>query len=153
MIKLFDQDNVIYLELRSTPRATDSMTKLKYIEVICETISNVWGEESDIVVKYLPSIDRAQSAQANEETLDAVLELIKSPDYRDFIVGIDFSGNPSVGNFADFKPLLQRARHSGLKLAIHCAEIAGRAEESKEMLESGLVDRIGHGTFLDGELI
>jgi len=36
-IKEFHEDNVIYLELRSTPRAVqDSMTKVEYLEAIIE---------------------------------------------------------------------------------------------------------------------
>lgn len=35
VIKEFHDDNVVYLELRSTPRAVkDSMTKLEYLEAI-----------------------------------------------------------------------------------------------------------------------
>lgn len=142
-----DKDNTIYLELRSTPRATAFMTKMEYIAVICDTINE---SVSDIQVHYLPSIDRAKSVEENEDTLECVLKTL--PRYDGIIVGLDLSGNPAMGSFTALAPLLARAKEKGLKLAIHCAEIAGRVEETKEMLESGLVDRIGHGTFLDGEL-
>jgi adenosine deaminase len=38
VIDEFSRENVIYLELRSTPRETKSMTKEEYLEAICEEI-------------------------------------------------------------------------------------------------------------------
>lgn len=128
------------------------MTKLEYIVVIVDAIVDMMEETPEIVVKYLPSIDRAKSVEANEETLDLVLQTLKAiPLYKEHIVGLYLSGNPTTGSFTALKPVLQRARENGLRLTIHCAEVAGRVEETKEMLESGLMDRIGHGTFLDGK--
>lgn len=65
----------------------------------------------------------------------------------------DLSGNPVMGDFNSLKPILIRARESGLKLTIHCAEVAGRTEEIKDILEFNGVDRIGHGTYLDGNYL
>lgn len=38
VIDEFSKENVIYLELRSTPRDTKSMSKEEYLEAICEEI-------------------------------------------------------------------------------------------------------------------
>jgi adenosine deaminase len=38
VIDEFAKENVVYLELRSTPRATETMTKKDYLEAICEQI-------------------------------------------------------------------------------------------------------------------
>lgn len=151
MIEEFSNENTIYLELRSTPRATQFMTKDEYVTVILDTIIEMRDGFPGILVKYLPSIDRAKSVESNQETLDCILRYLNSDEYTDCIVGLDFSGDPSKGEFPDFIPMLKEARANGLKLSIHCAEIEGRAKETKEILNSGLVDRIGHGTFLDGE--
>lgn len=62
----------------------------------------------------------------------------------------DLSGNPIAGDFGSLKPLLTKAKENGLKLTIHCAEVSGRAEETREILDFDAVRRIGHGTFLDG---
>lgn len=123
------------------------MSKLEYISTICKTIYECSEERPQILVKYLPSIDRAQSVAENQETIDIVIKLLE--DYSSVIVGLDLSGNPSSGNFNTLKPLLSQARHEGLKLSIHCAEITDRVDETREVLVFG-VDRIGHGTFLDG---
>lgn len=148
----FASQNTIYLELRSTPRANLSMSRVDYISTILEAIIEMANEKS-IVVRYLPSIDRAQTVEANEKTLKSVLEVMENKIYSQLIVGLDFSGNPAVGSFKSFIPLLEQARGCGLRLAIHCAEIPGQSEETKTMLESGLMDRIGHGTFLNGNFL
>lgn len=124
------------------------MTKQEYIKVICEAILVMGEAKPGCVVKYLPSIDRAKALAENEETIGAVLSVMD--DYSTTIVGLDLSGNPSVGTWNEVKPILQKAKDAGLKLSIHCAEIADRVEETKAILESGLADRIGHGTFMDG---
>lgn len=147
VIEEFADENAIYLELRSTPRKNEFMSKLEYVSTICETIYECSEKRPEIMVKYLPSIDRAQSVAENQETLDIIIQLLE--DYSSVIVGLDLNGNPSLGNFNDLKPILSQARREGLRLAVHCSEIAGRVEETREVLEFG-VDRIGHGTFLDG---
>jgi adenosine deaminase len=38
VIDEFSRENVVYLELRSTPRSTDSMTKSDYLNAIIEQI-------------------------------------------------------------------------------------------------------------------
>lgn len=58
-----------------------------------------------------------------------------------------------MGEFRSFKSLLTRAKECGLKLTIHCAEVHGYVNDTKEILEYEGVDRIGHGTFLDGKWI
>lgn len=44
--------------------------------------------------------------------------------HPDVVVGVDLSGNPSCGNVTDdILPLFSEARASGLKIALHCAEV------------------------------
>lgn len=150
VIKDFFEDNVIYLELRTTPRCTESLTKKNYLQTVIEGIRQASEYYPTIIVKLLPSIDRSQGLAAAEETLALVLEnLEEDDDSKDIIKGIDFSGNPKCGSFADYKEVLTKARNAGLKLALHCGEVAN-PEEIKEMLEFGM-DRCGHGTFITGD--
>lgn len=93
----------------------------------------------------MPSINRSEPLEVAEETVALSLELSKNDP--DIIVGIDFSGNPSLGQFSDFIPVLDKARKNGLKLAMHCAEINNQTE-IREMLKFGM-SRCGHGTFLN----
>lgn len=139
----FAKDNVMYLELRTTPKSNENMTRREYLQTVMDSIKNA-SKKYPIVVKLLPSINRAEPVEMAEETIDVTLNLHQNND--DIIVGIDFSGNPNCGKFRDFKPLLEKARNSGLKLAIHCAEI-DNPPEIREMIMFGM-SRCGHGTFL-----
>lgn len=38
VIHEFSEENIVYLEIRSTPRQTETMTKMKYLETVIETI-------------------------------------------------------------------------------------------------------------------
>lgn len=68
--------------------------------------------------------------------------------HPDIVKGVDLSGDPNYGTFADFKDTLNAVRKSGLGLALHCGEIDNQMEIS-EMLEFGM-NRLGHGTFITG---
>lgn len=86
VIEEFAEENTIYLELRSTPRKTSNMSKSEYIAVICETILETGTDIPGIIVKYIPSIDRAQSVTANMESLDEILKAKEM--YPNVIVGL-----------------------------------------------------------------
>lgn len=90
-----------YLELRTTPRDASStrMTKSSYIESVLKAISDARSAvENDITVKLLLSIDRAMK---NVDDAQEVLKLIKmySAHSDPTVVGVDFSGNPTVSSF------------------------------------------------------
>lgn len=145
VIKEFSEDNVIYLELRSTPRATKDMTKMEYMTTVVETMIECQNLYPIIIVKYLPSINRSHPIPVLEENMNLFLEL--KDKYPNIVLGVDMSGDPdpTKNKFSSLKHLFEKARNSGLKLALHCGEIE-KEEENYEMLEFGM-DRIGHGTF------
>jgi len=64
----------------------------------------------------------------------------------DIVVGLDVSGNMMTSKIDDFFPLLSKVRNSGLKLAIHTAEVHNDVET--EAILRFKPDRIGHGTFI-----
>lgn len=104
-----------------------------------------------IVVKFIPSINISHGVDVAERNFKLFSELRQR--HPDIVKGIDLSGDPTRGKFADFKKILQQARAEGFRLAIHCAEVEND-EETREMLEFMTPDdRIGHGTFIDGKLI
>ena len=39
------------------------------------------------------------------------------------IVGVDFSGNPSITDVTPFMPALRRAKDAGFKLSLHISEV------------------------------
>lgn len=61
--------------------------------------------------------------------------------------GVDLSGNPFTQLDSEYYNILQYARDSGLKLALHVGEVDGLALESERLLQIP-PGRIGHGTYL-----
>ncbi|XP_022716078.1 adenosine deaminase-like protein isoform X2 [Durio zibethinus] len=138
VIEDFASENVVYLELRTTPKRNDSigMSKRSYMEAVMEGLKAVSSVDVDyaptglktntfngttrkkIYVRFLLSIDRRESTEAAMETVKLALEM------RDLgVIGIDLSGNPIVGNWATFLPALKYAREQGLYLTLHCGEV------------------------------
>uniref|UniRef100_H3C284 N6-Methyl-AMP deaminase n=1 Tax=Tetraodon nigroviridis TaxID=99883 RepID=H3C284_TETNG len=147
VITEFAADGVKYLELRSTPREekTTGLTKKRYIETVLNAIQQCKNEELDIDVRFLVAIDRRNGAEVAMETVKLAEEFMLSSD--GLVVGLDLSGDPTVGHGRDLLPALRRAKNSGLKLSLHLSEVPSQLEETDLLLELP-PDRIGHGTFL-----
>ncbi|KAF5297888.1 hypothetical protein FQA39_LY11873 [Lamprigera yunnana] len=139
VIEEFYKDNVVYLELRTTPRVEENMSKREYVETIIKAIS----DQSFITVKLLLSINRSHALEEIQETMGLILEMYNI--YPHIIKGVDFSGNPNLGTFPE--QLFIKAREAGLKITLHCAEVVNN-EEVYQMLKFK-PDRIGHGTFIN----
>ncbi|XP_045608180.1 adenosine deaminase-like protein isoform X1 [Procambarus clarkii] len=147
VIQEFVSDNVKYLELRTTPKSIPGkMSKKDYIDAVLETMLQEM-KTSRIIVRLLLSIDRSRGVDDAWDTLQLAKEYISCEMYKFLICGIDVSGNPKSGNLSHYIPVLEEAKKCGLKLTIHLAEIPNEAE-TLAVLKSGLVDRIGHGTFI-----
>ncbi|XP_008820558.1 adenosine deaminase-like protein isoform X1 [Nannospalax galili] len=148
VIKEFAEDGVKYLELRSTPRGENStgMTKKAYVESILEGIKQCKQENLDIDVRYLMAIDRRGGPTVAKETVKLAKEFFLSTE--DTVLGLDLSGDPTLGQAKDFLEPLLDAKKAGLKLALHLAEIPNKKKETQMLLDL-LPDRIGHGTFLN----
>ncbi|XP_049865026.1 adenosine deaminase-like protein [Pectinophora gossypiella] len=140
-LKEFQDDGCCYIELRSTPRDTQYMSKRQYIDTLVKSIRTS-PQHLTIITRLIISICRHSPLADAEEIADLAIEFYKS--YPDIVVGIDFSGNPTVGSFKDFVPALSRAREAGLKVTLHCGEVFNPSEV-QEMLEFK-PERIGHGT-------
>ncbi|EDW34496.1 GL22286 [Drosophila persimilis] len=147
VIRDFANDNIQYLELRTTPKANKNYLRRDYLRIVLDTIKRSRKKYPNILVKLLPSINRSEPVAVAEETVALALELAKTDP--DLVVGIDLSGIPTKGKFTDFCGVLDLARREGLKLVIHCAEI-DNPPEIKEMLSFGM-SRCGHGTYLTEE--
>jgi len=146
----FMNDNVVYLELRSTPRANPkkNLTKRLYIETILDCIKNHnYKHQDKMVVRFLPSVDRSKPIAEAWENVKLAEEYFRSSDC--LVPGIDLSGNPYsyTNNGEDIIHPLLYAKNIGLKLAVHMAEVEDKELEWKSFLELP-PDRIGHGTYL-----
>ena len=94
----FAADGCVYLELRSTPRR-DVMTAREYVSAV--ELGLAQGEArtgGKIEARLILSINRGQSVEAAEDTVDLALELAARPNNR-YIVGVELSGNPFVSDF------------------------------------------------------
>ena len=155
VVREFADDGVVYLELRSTPRANPAtgMTKRSYVEAVLSGVDNALSEiTTTIHVRLLLSIDRRHSATEAQDTVELASEcLSQSNNHHARVVGIDLSGDPTVGDIAALVPVLHSAKEKGLKLAIHIAEVPHRNEEI-ELLLSTRPDRLGHATFLHRDM-
>uniref|UniRef100_A0A1A9W708 Adenosine deaminase domain-containing protein n=1 Tax=Glossina brevipalpis TaxID=37001 RepID=A0A1A9W708_9MUSC len=144
VIRDFSRDNVVYLELRSTPRSFAGMSRRDYLEILVKAIESS-QKAYNIIVKLLISIDRSQSIEVAEEIVSLAEETKNK--YPNIVKGLDLSGDPFKGTFDSFQPLLKKAKDAQLSLALHCAEIDNQ-KETQEMLDFGF-QRCGHGTFLN----
>ncbi|XP_022104694.1 adenosine deaminase-like protein [Acanthaster planci] len=149
VIREFAEDGIKYLELRSTPKDVPEtgMTKRSYVEAVLSSIKQCKDDGIDITVRFLLTIDRGRDLETARETVQLAREFQASSD--GVVVGIDFSGDPKKNDARQYIPLLLDARESGLKLALHIAEIPNTAESLS--LVHVPPDRIGHGTFLQSD--
>ncbi|GBG32801.1 Adenosine deaminase-like protein [Hondaea fermentalgiana] len=148
VVRDFAQDNVRYLELRSTPRATAHMTKHEYLVTVADAVRTA-GAKHDVLVRLLVSLDRARDPSDANDSLDVVKAL--PAHAKAMIVGVDLSGNPTKGRFADFVPALTRARSElGLKVTIHCGEVHDDNEVAEILAFAP--DRLGHALHVPASL-
>lgn len=145
----FFEDGVIYLELRTTPRKEQDMTKEEYVNAVIEGIINCEKEYPAIKVKLILSLDRRQDITEAEDTISLALKYNKA--YPNIVVAIDVSGDPTKGSW--FKTLLteeiRNRKSNNLKLTIHCAEVPNE----KEVLDilNFKPHRLGHATCINPE--
>ncbi|CAG5957837.1 unnamed protein product [Menidia menidia] len=151
VIREFAADGVKYLELRSTPREEKStgLTKRTYLETVIRAIQQCKTQGVDIDVRFLVAIDRRNGTEVAMETVKLAEEFMLSSD--GLVVGIDLSGDPTVGHGKELLPALERAKNCGLKSSLHLSEVRSQLEES-DLLLNLPPDRIGHGTFLHPEM-
>jgi adenosine deaminase len=102
-------------------------------------------------VRYIISINRTQGVEAARENLELAVQARKESN---IVVGLELSGDPRSGSFADIKPVLEEARtEHGLKITLHCAESEEQSgAEAQDMIEFK-PDRLGHCCYLTDEQI
>ncbi|XP_014298641.1 adenosine deaminase-like protein [Microplitis demolitor] len=141
VISEFHNDNVIYLEIRSTPKYVEGkMNKNEYIETIIKAIEHSKKLLPEIIVKFLVSVNRRNGFEDAEENVKLAIDYYKK--YPEYVVGIDLSGDPTEGDA--YLNLFKNARNIGLKIAAHCAEVPNE-KEIMDILEFK-PDRLGHCT-------
>ncbi|DBA90010.1 TPA: hypothetical protein ACH3X2_004337 [Trebouxia sp. C0005] len=137
-------DNIVHLELRTTPKARPEhgMTKASYCDAVLAGLQQyISTQESTghrpISTGLILSIDRRETAAQAQETVDLAIRL-----GRHQVIGIDLSGDPTLNSWHDWSSALNKARQHGLKITLHAAEVYA-PEETEHMLQFR-PDRLGH---------
>jgi uridine kinase len=97
---------------------------------------------SAIVVRLLLSVNRTGTLTDALEVVELAGEYAGHID--PVVVGLDFSGNPTKGDFSTFVPAFDRARALGLPISFHIAEVDNPAEVSAMLTYAQKGDRFGH---------
>ncbi|PYI21577.1 putative adenosine deaminase [Aspergillus violaceofuscus CBS 115571] len=154
----FAADGVVYLELRTIPRASpaQSFTREEYLTAVLETMAEFSLEQQRLLqgdasgpatmtTNLILAIDRG-TMTAREAM--KVVELAINPG-RGVVVGLDICGNPTKGNIAQYAPAIAAAKAAGLGVTVHFAEIPTNLhpqnqEEELRTLLAFEPDRLGH---------
>ncbi|KAI1133820.1 Metallo-dependent hydrolase [Hypoxylon sp. FL0543] len=142
VLRDFANDGVVYLELRTTPRAMPSagLDKAGYVEAVLRAINAAQQETPTLHTRLILSIDRRNTPEEAHE----VVALAKQ--FQDQgVVAIDLCGDPTKGDVSLFTPAVEEAKAAGLKVTIHFAEAEASASEAELKTIMGWVpDRLGH---------
>lgn len=143
MLADFQADGVVYIELRTTPRAVPArnISKDNYVKTVLDVIQKHNETDGNTMRAFLIlSVDRRNAADEAQEVVDLALKYQSAG-----VVGVDLCGNPAKGDVAIFTDAFARAKAAGLNITLHFAEIAesGTDEELNTLL-SWRPDRLGH---------
>ncbi|EIW67214.1 hypothetical protein TREMEDRAFT_33866 [Tremella mesenterica DSM 1558] len=148
VLETFQSDNVIYLELRTTPRSLPPHSASEVIIAISQQIQE-WNVSQLMWTGLILSIDRSKHSISEAwGILNLALDL-RSRGYP--VVGLDLGGNPIKGDVKIYREIFKAAKREGLGLTLHFGEIEGRDEEQLEML-SWAPDRLGHVIWVKEEM-
>ncbi|KAM0276742.1 hypothetical protein ACHAQH_006453 [Verticillium albo-atrum] len=145
----FSADGVVYLELRTTPRRTDEMTKETYVRTVVAAIQAWEASNTGMQTRLILSVDRRDEIPDAREVL-RIADLLRRDN--NVVVGIDLCGDPAKrtpsdprGSVAVFDDVFRDAKGMGLGVTVHFAEaeVAGTEEELGVLL-AWEPDRLGH---------
>ncbi|CAN0351067.1 unnamed protein product, partial [Pylaiella littoralis] len=103
-----------------------------------------------LIPRLLLSVDRGKSTEEAMEVAKLARELRSSEEWKLFVLGVDFSGNPTKGSFEAFRPAFELARSSGLKVTVHCGEVSDDADVLSVI--AFRPERVGHAVVLGEEV-
>lgn len=141
----FQEDNVVYLELRTGPREIPGISRKQWVHIILDEIDSFHKRNPHgMVCRLILSIDRSKSV----EHAQAVRQLL-SEMQSDIIVGVELSGDPTKGNWATFEPVFRSIKDDiniKLPVSLHFGEVLNDPE-AVQMLDFK-PDRLGHAACL-----
>jgi adenosine deaminase len=142
VIKEFRNHNVVYFELRTTPKVLlDGTNKVQYMQALVDLIESYPYEWP--IIRLIISINREKGIEEAKSTWEAVKLVAQNTK---LIVGIDFCGNPAKGSFKPFMSLFEEIRSAGYKITLHIAEV--EAMDDIDDMINFKPDRLAHGCYL-----
>ena len=146
----FLNDGVVYLELRTTPRRTPSLSPEAYTSTLLTTIAAFEASHPQLHTRLILSVDRRHNAPAALSTVSLAAQFRARG-----VVGVDLCGDPTArpgGAVSLFATAFAEARGRGLGITVHFAEAqaSGSRAELDELL-SWRPDRLGHVIWEDAE--
>lgn len=147
----FAADNVIYLELRTTPRSSDAFTPRLYLSTVLQAVDSYHKEHPNgLLCRVLVSISRHLPVQNARETMKITEDIMRESagtTRAGLIVGLELSGNPHRGSWDEFKPVFEDARRRlHLPISLHFGEVLDD-KEANAMLDFR-PSRLGHAVVL-----
>ncbi|KAF1943808.1 Metallo-dependent hydrolase [Clathrospora elynae] len=143
VLRDFQSDGVVYVELRTTPRAIPGMgvTKDHYVKTVLDVLrAHTDNSENTMRAFLILSIDRRNSTAEAEEVVDLAVKYQSAG-----VVGLDLCGDPAKGDVGIFAHSFARAKAAGLKITLHFAESETSASDLElQTLLSWKPDRLGH---------
>ncbi|CAO3628881.1 unnamed protein product [Cunninghamella echinulata] len=125
------------------------MTKSSYVAAVLDAIQKVNKKEGGIIVKLILAIDRRNTLEEAQETVDLAIQYQYYQDSNHhIIVGVDLCGDVKKGSFNALKPAFVRAQQHGFLITLHFNEVEENIPEAPDLL-SILPNRLGHATLLD----
>ncbi len=136
------EDGVSYVEIRTGLKNLGQGTEA-YLNAVLAGINA--SSSADFEAKLILSLQRNSSLKAARETVDLALKY-----QAQGIVGIDISGDSTIGQVEMILPELLRAKEAGLSFVIHVGESPAETDQM-QLLEALQPARIGHGVHLSAE--
>jgi adenosine deaminase len=120
-----------YLELRTTPRSTEAMSREIYLRTVLSVTSSyakdlpplpesISHEPARSRIAVIASLDRRMSLEVMEEIVDLAIRL---KDEGLGLVGVDLCGDPLKGNVEEWRHIFEKVRAGGLGVTLHIAEV------------------------------
>jgi adenosine deaminase len=143
VLQEFQEDGVVYIELRTTPRAVPDrgVTKDDYVRTVLD-ILRLHNEDGGNAMRafLILSIDRRNTFAEAEEVIDLATKYQSAG-----VVGVDLCGDPAKGDVRIFATSFARAKAAGLKMTLHFAESEPSSSDLElDTLLSWKPDRLGH---------
>ena len=140
VLESFANDGVKYLELRTSPKhLADGTSPASYIATVLDEMYAIKNIESNLIL----SIDRSRGC----ENAAIVTRLFEAFSKEDKLVGADFSGNPKISSFSNYRHFFDSIRRLGFKTTLHCAET--KSCKDTDAILDFQPDRIGHAIWLN----